>query len=855
MYDAQSPVDSRPDRAEVPDIELVAQLVAAAAGDEPVDAALRHIVEFLHSSFDAASAGLWLIAASGDVRLAAATGMELPSETPCVPLDHTSCRPVEASIADRPEILADLPLRGPVEIRGWAASHRIVALISVPLLLDRQRLGRLELFFSRPASLAVAERLREWGGRISRLIARRQDREQSVSTTETLAAVLRGTPAAVIGFDRGGNVTSWNPAAEHIFGWRPDEVLGRPARIVPLARRGEFDQQLQQILAGERSAQFETQRQRSDGAAVDVLTTFAACHSARGDVHGAVEVLVDITSRRQAELHRQALLRVQEIADDAHTVEDAGPAILQTLCEMSGWDQSELWLVEPEQRVLRRVSTWGVRRHGDPPGSDSHERTELPPGSGLPGIVWQQRKPVFMPELTDHRAGHGTLPAAMGRSAGFGMPILHRQQVIGVVTLADPAQGDPDAELRQTLASIAHVIGQFLVLQRRETALAEAQAQLRQSQKMDAVGLLTGGIAHDFNNVLTVILSYSELAGEEVEPDHPAHEMLTEIFNAGQRAATMTRRLLTFSRRQDEQPVLINPNELVADIQRMIRRLIGPNIALETSLAESIGPICADAGQLEQVLVNFVVNARDAMPEGGRITISTHALTLRSADVRRHPGARSGEYVGIAVTDTGCGMDAATKRRIFEPFFTTKAPGRGTGMGLATVAAIVRNCGGFIEVDSGPGRGTSMHVFLPRADETLATQIVDAIPADCPTGTETIVVVDEDETIRTLMRRIIQVRGYHVLEAVDGGDCLRIIRESTRPVSLVLTNVVMPGMGGGELAQHLRRISPETHIMFLVDCTEERHAAGVDGAVLQKPFTSDGLARKIRAVLDAHAAP
>jgi CheY-like chemotaxis protein len=200
-------------------------------------------------------------------------------------------------------------------------------------------------------------------------------------------------------------------------------------------------------------------------------------------------------------------------------------------------------------------------------------------------------------------------------------------------------------------------------------------------------------------------------------------------------------------------------------------------------------------------------------------------------------------------------MDAATKRRIFEPFFTTKAPGRGTGMGLATVAAIVRNCGGFIEVDSEPGRGTSMQVFLPRAAETLVTQTVDAAPADCPTGTETIVVVDEDETIRTLVRRIIQVRGYHVLEAVDGGDCLRVVRELAHSVSLVLTNVAMPGMGGRELAQQLRRISPETRIMFLVDCTEERQAAGVAGAVLQKPFTSDGLARKIRAVLDAHPTP
>jgi signal transduction histidine kinase len=546
-------------------------------------------------------------------------------------------------------------------------------------------------------------------------------------------------------------------------------------------------------------------------------------------------------------------MRVQEIAAGGQHVADAGPAFLQTLCELGGWRRAELWVVEPDQHTIRFAAAWDALLNGPDDQTRSAPRDVCEVGSGLPGLVWQRRRPLFLPDIAP-RDGAEPLPAML-RSAGYGVPVLHRQHVLGVIAVYDPALAEPDAELCQTLASIAHVVGQFLALQRRESELTDAQAKLRQSQKMDAIGLLTGGIAHDFNNVLTVILSYSELAGEEIEPEHAAREMLTEIFSAGQRAATMTRRLLTFSRRQDEQPVLVSPNELVADIERMLRRLVGPNVVLETSLARSIGPIRVDPGQLEQVLVNFVVNARDAMPEGGRMTISTHEITLRSADLRRRPGAQSGEYVGIAVTDTGCGMDEATRQRIFEPFFTTKPPGRGTGMGLATVAAIVRQCGGFIEVDTAPGRGTSMQVFLPRARETLATRTVDQAPGECPTGHgETIVVVEEDPTVRMLVRRIIQARGYRVLEAEDADRALQAVRESLEPVSLVLTNLTMPGMNGNELARRLRHLSPATRVMYLVDCTDEHPATDKDAPpeVLQKPFTSDGLARKIRDVLDGH---
>ena len=864
MYDVQTLTAPRREHTTADDAELVSALVAAAAGDLPIEPVLQRLVGWLLTALDASSARLWIASANGIERLEADCGIELPSDRSTPGLDQLPGGPLPSPATDRPEIVLDLPVRGPVELREWAARHGIHALIVAPLLRRRQRIGRLEMYFSHPVGLAAAEQLREWGRRLTRLFEHREMTDSEASATDFAATLLRWTPAAVIGLDRDVNVTLWNAAAERMFGWRPEEALGRPVRTVPPAARGEFDQRLQQILQGGRSDHGDTIRLRNDGTSVDVRSTLVPCRSSRGEITGVLEVLADLSDRRRTEAQRRALSRVQEIAAGAQLVAEAGPAILQTLCEMGGWARSELWIVEPDQRLIRRVSRWSAPpdcpddscRHA--PRDEQHhaERDVCDAGSGLPGLVWQQRRPLFVPDVVPQNEADRLLPASLLRSAACGIPVMHRQQVLGVIAVYDPALSAPDTELSRTLESLAHVVGQFLALERREAELTDAKAKLRQSQKMDAIGLLTGGIAHDFNNVLTVILSYSELAGEEIEPDHPAHEMLTEIFSAGQRAATMTRRLLTFSRRQDEHPVLINPNEMVADIERMLRRLVGPHVILETSLAQSIGPIRADPGQLEQVLVNFVVNARDALSDGGRITISTHELTLRSADVRRHAGAHSGDYVGIAVTDTGCGMDEATRQRIFEPFFTTKAPGRGTGMGLATVAAIVKQCGGFIEVDTAPGRGTSMQMCLPRAHETLATRTVDDAPGASPTGSETIVVVDEDETIRTLVRRIIQVRGYRVLEAEDGESALQVVRQSPDPVSLVLTNLVMPGMSGDALRRRLRQISPSTRVMFLVDCTDEPPSAEGDAAadVLRKPFTSDGLVRKIRDVLDGHPA-
>ncbi|MFO1092912.1 MAG: ATP-binding protein [Planctomycetaceae bacterium] len=541
--------------------------------------------------------------------------------------------------------------------------------------------------------------------------------------------------------------------------------------------------------------------------------------------------------------------RLFSILEASETIEQAGAPFLQTLCETVGWDTGELWLVDVDGKVLTEEVRWSRSQ----PGVEASRGAprQLARGEKLAGRAWQEGAPVFSTEPRDQLPA-GLAVAALRNLPGYALPISYRQRCLGVLVFRDPLIESPSDDLRQALAAVSQTLGQFLQLKQTEAALGQSESKLRQSQKMDSLGMLTGGIAHDFNNVLTVILSYSEIASDELAPDHLVREMLTEIHNAGRRAASMTRRLLMFTRQHTADLQPLNLNELVADMERMLRRLVGPQISLENSLLPALGMIRADASQVDQLLVNLVVNARDAMPEGGCITISTEHQSFSIADARNHPGIRPGDFVALTVRDTGTGMDEATRARIFEPFFTTKDAGRGTGMGLATVAAIVEQSGGFINVETAPGQGTAMIVYLPRIQQKLATLEVDRRIEPTLGGHETVLIVEDDEDLRKLLRRVIQVRGYSVLEATSAGDAIKVIASSQRPTSLVLMNDGLGGTAYQEACQQLQKSQPRLQIVMISDQSghgdETAAPAGVH--MLSKPFTSQDLARKIRSVLD-----
>jgi two-component system, cell cycle sensor histidine kinase and response regulator CckA len=384
------------------------------------------------------------------------------------------------------------------------------------------------------------------------------------------------------------------------------------------------------------------------------------------------------------------------------------------------------------------------------------------------------------------------------------------------------------------------------------------QAQLVQAQKMEAVGRLAGGIAHDFNNLLTVITSYGDLVLDDLSKDDPKRQDIEQILKAAEGAASLTRQLLAFSRQQVLEPRVVNLNDVVAGLEKMLRRVIGEDVDLATALAAGLGAVKADVGQLEQVLMNLAVNARDAMPTGGKLTIETGNVELDTDYTREHHAAAAGHFAMLAVTDTGIGMDEATKARIFEPFFTTKAPGKGTGLGLATVYGIVKQSGGFIWVYSEPGQGTSFKIYLPRVEQTAERRGVSPA-AGVPRGVETVLLVEDAAPVRAVARQVLERQGYTVLEAPNGEAALRIAEEHPGPVQLLVTDVVMPGLSGRQLADRLARLRPELKVLFTSGYTDDsivRHGIlEAEIAYLQKPFTPDALARKVREVLDAPRDP
>jgi signal transduction histidine kinase len=384
----------------------------------------------------------------------------------------------------------------------------------------------------------------------------------------------------------------------------------------------------------------------------------------------------------------------------------------------------------------------------------------------------------------------------------------------------------------------------------------ELEQALSGAQKMEAIGRLAGGVAHDFNNLLTVILGSSELMLRRKKLDRTDQDLVRMVKQAGERGSGLTRQLLAFSRRQVRVPEILSLSQRVAGFESMLRRLIGEDINLVTKLDPAVHPVLADPGQVEQVIMNLVVNSRDAMPDGGMVTIETCNVELDYAFTAKHPAVRPGSYALLSVSDTGCGMDEGTKKHLFEPFFTTKEVGKGTGLGLATVYGIVKHSDGHILVESEPGRGATFRIYLPRATSTPEKAAPDpkGVRPSLANGTETVLLVEDEEAVRNLARTILQEHQYNVLEARDGAEAMQVSSQWPKPIDLMVTDVVMPRLGGHQLAERLVPIRPSMKVLFM--SAYPGHTIAHHGVLrpgthfLQKPFTPDVFTRTIRDILD-----
>jgi PAS domain S-box-containing protein len=810
---------------------------------------------------------------------------------------------------------------------------------------------------------------------------------------ELWRASITASPLVTFTLDLDGIVRSWNPAAERLYGWSAEEIVGTSYPHVSPERRLELEHLLRSVFDGRSFSGLEVVRQARDGRRLEISTSAAPLRNADGEVTGAIILHEDITKRKEADRalerrHRELAALHRTTYDLLDPLDEDGvvTTVVASACELLSTEDAYVYLLDPSKNAL--VVRYGTGAFETVVGS------VLRKGEGLGGRVWESGETIAVDSYADWD-GHSEQFSAFEFRSVAGVPLRSRDGFIGVLgichqdgktfsrddldlleqfgrlaslalenaSLFKGAQREieerrqAEAELRQSKelhtrvletstdgitlfeldgtvafasrsnetmlgwsqdeligrnfvefihpddlgaanaviaravqtgesrgysARVLHKDGHWVVLEGKPAAIRDEhgnpelilalardvterenseerrrdlESQLRQSQKMDAIGRLAGGIAHDFNNLLTAIAGYGGLALAAVEDGQDElRRDVTEMLAAAERARQLIRQLLAFGRKQVLQPSVLVLNAVVEDMESILRRLIGEDIELVTKLDPDLGRTSADPGQIEQVIMNFAINARDAMEGGGRLLIETMNIDLDDDFAETHFDAIAGPVVALRVTDSGHGMNASVQARVFEPFFTTKEEAKGTGLGLSTVYGIVKQSGGYISCKSAPGEGTTFTVYLPRFDaEPIGIELGGADePVVSLAGVETVLIAEDEQVVRQLVAEMLAGFGYSVIATANGAEALEQLDEHSGEIDLLLTDVVMPGMSGRDLAAIVRERCPDTRVIFMSGYTDD--AAGVlqpGRELLEKPFTATSLGTIVRAALDA----
>ncbi len=768
-------------------------------------------------------------------------------------------------------------------------------------------------------ALSVAP-LRDAHGRINGVMALLADISEQKKTEASLQALIQASPLPIYVLDPEGRVQMWNPASERIYGWSEAEAVGQALPFVPERKQDEFRGLLQRSLRGESLAGVEVQRRRKDGKAIDIQVYTAPLYDSQGQITGVMTLNADIT---ESKCSREALRKSEATLKGIFKAAPIGIGVVKNrklgwaneqFTRMMGYTADELTgqsariffdSFEEYARVSRKcaemmkkgrcnVETQWKGKDGriidvlisasaiNPTKPDADviftamditERKQAE--EAFKSLVYGAPIGIFITQGGKFKLVNPGFLKLTGYSEDdlLGVDALRyvpdefketvRTQAIQMLKGERTAPYEfqivtKDGETRWVVETVTPTqyegkkatLGFFLDINER----AVLENQLLQAQKMEAVGRLAGGVAHDFNNMLTAIMGYSEMVMMSFREEDPIYVHLEGIRKAADRAATLTRQLLAFSRKQLLQPRVTNLNIVISDLEKMLRRLIGEDIELVINLDPALKTVKADPGQIEQVLMNLVINARDAMPLGGKLVIETANVYLDEAYARQQVDLQPGHYIKVAVIDHGLGMEPETLAHIFEPFFTTKEAGKGTGLGLSTAYGIVKQSGGHIEVSSKIGGGTVFEIYLRQLEEIsdeAATQVTLSAP---PQGSETVLVVEDEEILLELIKDTLEKHGYQVLTAANGREAVELCKRNPSPIHLMLTDVVMPHKNGRELAEYLGPLHPEMKILYMSGYTED--AMVVRGLVeealpfLQKPFPPLDLVYKVRDMLD-----
>lgn len=636
------------------------------------------------------------------------------------------------------------------------------------------------------------------------LLMMSHEREEVLSR---LQLQIERMPIGYVVYDTDLCYSGWNPAAEKIFEYTQAEIIGLPLMVlVPPEDHFHVTSIADRLRTGDVSAHSVNQNVTKNGRRITCEWHNTPLRKADGSFLGVLSMVIDVTERVRVEDALRIRDRAIQAATQGILIADADAPDFPLIYVSPGFERMTGYTA---QEVLG-LNCRFLQGPNTNPDAVAKLRAAI-----LSHRAWNT-------EILNYRKDGTTFWNEL-----FLSPVVdatgHLTNYVGVQT---------DVTARRCL-----------------------EQQLLQSQKMEAIGDLAGGIAHDFNNLLTIINGYCEILLDECIPAGPAREFVGKIEKAGSRAAGLTNKLLTFSRQEVYSPRILNLNEVVAETRQMLEPVVGEDIELSTMLSANLGMIMADRGQLEQVLLNLVVNARDSMPTGGRLTIETRNIEFDDVYIQRSAESRFGPHVVLTVTDTGCGMPPEVLERVFEPFFTTKDPGKGTGLGLATVYGIVKQSSGHLGVYSEIGLGTSFKIYLPRVDGEAVEVITPTRFEESPRGTEKVLLVEDEVEVLRLSSSLLTALGYSVLSAGSGAEALQIAAACAEPVQLLVTDVVMPGMGGRDVAERIRRLHPDVRVLFVSGYADDavvRHGVLIKGMnFLQKPFSGISLAFKVREVLDS----
>jgi len=675
--------------------------------------------------------------------------------------------------------------------------------LMLPLLLDNfSWIAFIEFLRADLEVRSDWEQKKDIGTRAADLVRANQELKSTIAERKRveerlsqLGSIIESSSDAIIIHTLAGTMVSWNAGAQRLYGYAAGEVLGKSGTLLlPPEHRDELSAMLERLKNGEPVELHETVHVRKNGQHIDVSTAISPVNDATGKLVGVAAITRDITDRKKAEERFYKAFQAN-----------------------------------PEPITIARLDD-GVY-------IDVNEGFLRVTGCSREEVIGRTATDLKFWERADGRA---LMLKSLEKNGSI------RDMEITFLTKAG------EQRVGMMSAEIIEINGKKCVISicRDMTEQKMLESQLRKSQRMDAIGQLSGGIAHDFNNLLTVMIGHSELLEERLARNGTSLRSVEEIKKAGTHAASLTRQLLAFSRQQMMEQQVLDLNGVITDLEKMLRRLIGENIQFETVLDPALGNIKADPGQMQQVIMNLVVNARDAMPEGGKLLIRTANAEIGrnfEGDQQLAPGP----YVLLEISDTGTGMDAEIQTHIFEPFFTTKEVGKGTGLGLSTVYGVVKQSSGHISVDSAPGHGTTFAIYLPRTAERVAARKPGPCKLENVGGSETLLLVEDASSVRELTREWLTSVGYNVLEAGNPEEAVRIAKQYRQPIHLLVTDVIMPGMNGPALAKILAKIRPDMKLLYISGYTGFIDPRSIDpaAAIVSKPYTRESLLSRLREVL------